>query len=56
MSDVAGLITKISTRRQELDQTFFNELREMRHAYGDRAVDQALATLQQQRDQVAVTK
>jgi hypothetical protein len=32
MSDVAGLITKISTRRQELDQTFFNELREMRTA------------------------
>jgi predicted amidohydrolase YtcJ len=25
----------------------------MRHAYGDRAVDQALATLQEQRDQVA---
>jgi predicted amidohydrolase YtcJ len=56
MANIGDLVVRISARRQELAQTFFNELREMRHAYGDRAVDQALATLQQQRDQVAVTK
>ena len=56
MSDVASLITKISERREHLDQTFFNDLRELRQQHGDCAVDQALATLQAQRDAVAVTK
>ena len=44
MSDVASLITKISERREHLDQTFFNDLRELRQQHGDCAVDQALAT------------
>ena len=51
-----SLVTEISERRQRLDQTFYHHLRKLRRQHGDQAVDRALATLQQQRDAVAVTK
>jgi hypothetical protein len=55
MSDVADLMARIRTRRQQLDQDYFNDLRTLRQQHGDQAVDQALATLQQQRDAVAIS-
>jgi hypothetical protein len=54
MSDT-DLMTRIIERRQQLDQDYYNDLRELRQLHGDRAVDQALALLQRERDAVAVS-
>lgn len=56
MSDTANLMARIRTWRQQLDQDYFNDLRELRQQHGDRAVDQALATLREQREAVATAK
>jgi hypothetical protein len=48
-----SLVTEIAERRQRLDQTFYEHIRRLRREHGDRAVDQALATWQQQRNQVS---
>ena len=48
------LVSEISERRQQLDQALFEHIRDLRRMHGDRAVDQALARLQEQRDAVAV--
>jgi hypothetical protein len=52
MSDT-DLMTRIIERRQQLDQDYFNDLRELRQQHGDRAVDQALHLMQEQRDAVS---
>lgn len=49
-----SLVSEISERRQLLDQNFYDYLRRLLGLHGARAVDQALATWQQQRDAVAV--
>lgn len=56
MANVRDLVADISEHRQRLDQTFFDHIRQLRHEHGDRAVDEALATLRKQREAVAVTK
>jgi hypothetical protein len=56
MSDTNDLVVRITERRQQLDQDYYNDLSALRQPHGDQAVDQALAMVQQQRDQVAVRK
>jgi hypothetical protein len=50
----ASLVSEIAERRQQLDQNFYDHLRELRRRHGDRAVDQALGLWQEQRDAVAI--
>ena len=47
-------MSEISERRAAADQGFYEYLCELRRLHGDRAVDQALTRLQEQRDAVAV--
>lgn len=53
MSDVADLMMRIRARRQQLDQDYYEDLRELRAQHGDAAVDRALAMMQEQRDAVS---
>ena len=39
MTNVSTLVTKISRRREMLDQTFYEDLRKLRRLHDDRAVD-----------------
>lgn len=48
-----SLVVEIAEWRQRLDQSFYDHLHELRRLHGDAVVDQALATLQRQRDQVS---
>ena len=56
MASVRDLVTEISEHRQQLDQSFYDHIRQLRQLHGNAVIDQALSMWQQQRNAVAITQ